>query len=317
MKLQKNEKPETKAYDLIDFDVWGTQREDWEINETKVSVVEIDETSSRKEVASKLKENGFIKTDDLRRLVVEETENGWEIAYKKGGLPVCRLQEAVADPDGRKAWVVDANDVGRLMVAGKTLAEAVKAAGRAVEPKNFRRNLRSYGKPNRVLAVREAGSWRFVREAFSWKGKPTGTFLIGSDPFRSLTDREEAEAVGVRARDYSGTLRKAGGETKYRGFADGRRFSRTVLKADDVKAAMDSLGKAGAKFPARDGYALPKETESAAETLGAAIASAIAETVINGAPCGFMSALRKPAKARVSRARGWKRKEGRWARRCA
>lgn len=78
-------------YSLINyFDVWGNEKEGWEVNnqceEFNDLVISLDATE--KEILNYLKSIGFLSTSDRRRVAIEDLGEDMEIVQKKGWKPL-------------------------------------------------------------------------------------------------------------------------------------------------------------------------------------------------------------------------------------
>lgn len=84
----------TKTYSLINyFDVWGNEKDGWEINNQCIEFDDliITDDATDKDIITYLKEIGFLNTNDMRKIVVENQGCYIEIYAKKGLKPVCTL----------------------------------------------------------------------------------------------------------------------------------------------------------------------------------------------------------------------------------
>ena len=82
-------------YTLINyFDIWGNADDGWEINDecAERDDLVIADDASDKDILIYLKQIGFLATDDMRRLVVEDLVDCIEIYERKGMRPLCSLR---------------------------------------------------------------------------------------------------------------------------------------------------------------------------------------------------------------------------------
>jgi hypothetical protein len=82
-------------YELINyFDVWGNAKEGWEINNMCIEErnIYIDDSSTHKEILTYLKKIGYLQTDDMRKLFVEDLGEMIEIYQRKGMMPLYSLR---------------------------------------------------------------------------------------------------------------------------------------------------------------------------------------------------------------------------------
>ena len=85
---------EYQTYNLRNyFDVWGNETDGWEVNNSCIEFDDlvISDESTNKEILSFLKLIGFLTTDDMRRLVVENHGDLIEVYERKGYKPLCAL----------------------------------------------------------------------------------------------------------------------------------------------------------------------------------------------------------------------------------
>ena len=84
------------AYELINyFDVWGNAKDGWEINNQCIEEcdIQIAVNATPKEICTYLMKQGFLNTDDMRKVAVEEDWTGnIEIFARKGMKPVYLLR---------------------------------------------------------------------------------------------------------------------------------------------------------------------------------------------------------------------------------
>ena len=75
------------------FDVWGNPKDGWEINNQCVEFDELwmDDGYTAKDVLRFLKRIGFLATDDMRRLAVEDSWDSIEVFERRGMKPLCAL----------------------------------------------------------------------------------------------------------------------------------------------------------------------------------------------------------------------------------
>ena len=81
-------------YTLINyFDVWGNKKEGYEINNQckECDDLIIADDSSDKDILKYLKNDGYLKTDDLRRLYVDNYGDMIEIFERKTQKPLYAL----------------------------------------------------------------------------------------------------------------------------------------------------------------------------------------------------------------------------------
>lgn len=79
---------------VLYIDVWNNNGT-WAVNQTKTSdkVVYVQETTTASELLHQLKEFQYIESCDKRKLKVSDLNSDIiEIAEKKGGKPLCRLE---------------------------------------------------------------------------------------------------------------------------------------------------------------------------------------------------------------------------------
>lgn len=85
-----------RKYQLINyFDVWGNAKDGYEINNMCVEEenIWVDDDSTPKEIVSYLKNIGYLSTNDMRKLVVEDLGEFIEIYKRKGMYPLYSLRE--------------------------------------------------------------------------------------------------------------------------------------------------------------------------------------------------------------------------------
>ena len=80
------------------FDVWVDPDEGWQVNNlcTEEDDLYIADDSSDKEILDFLKQIGFLKTSDMRRLCLVDYGDMIEIYQKKDMYPLGRLERKVA-----------------------------------------------------------------------------------------------------------------------------------------------------------------------------------------------------------------------------
>lgn len=92
MKTIKTENYST--FTLINyFDVWGNEKEGYEINNQCIEcddLIILDDASD-KDILNYLKDSGYLKTSDMRHLVVENFGDNIEIYQRKGIKPLFGL----------------------------------------------------------------------------------------------------------------------------------------------------------------------------------------------------------------------------------
>ena len=89
----------TNTWTLINyFDVWGNEKDGWEVNNccTEFNDLCLDEKITHKEILTYLKKTGYLVSDDMRRLSVEDLGDMIEIYEKKGMKPIYSLRRNVA-----------------------------------------------------------------------------------------------------------------------------------------------------------------------------------------------------------------------------
>ena len=87
-----------KKYRLVNFfDVWGGEKDGWEINNQCIEGEDfhIDESATKKEICEYLKSAGFLKTSDMRQLYVDcaAYDGCIEIYQRKGMMPLFAFEE--------------------------------------------------------------------------------------------------------------------------------------------------------------------------------------------------------------------------------
>ena len=83
-----------KTFTLINFfDVWGNKRDGWEVNNQCIEFDDliISDDATDKQIISYLKEIGFLSTDDMRKVCLEDFGSAIEIVRKKGRCPLGQL----------------------------------------------------------------------------------------------------------------------------------------------------------------------------------------------------------------------------------
>ena len=75
------------------FDVWGNKDDGWEINNQHevFNNLDIPHDFDYKKILTYLKEIGFLVTNDMRRLLIEEHGNSIEVYERKNMKPICML----------------------------------------------------------------------------------------------------------------------------------------------------------------------------------------------------------------------------------
>lgn len=83
------------VYTLVDYtDVWGDAKNGWTVNDqTPVSNIYVADDASDKDILRYLKNMGYLNTDDMRRVCVEDNGDMIEIIARKGSYPIGRLQK--------------------------------------------------------------------------------------------------------------------------------------------------------------------------------------------------------------------------------
>ena len=84
-----------QTYSLVNyFDVWTDEEGGWQVNNSQVEfrdLVILDDATD-KDILKYLKQIGFLKTDDMRRLVIESYGDFIEICLRKNMKPICSLR---------------------------------------------------------------------------------------------------------------------------------------------------------------------------------------------------------------------------------
>lgn len=83
-------------YRLINyFDVWGNEKDGYEINNLCVEADDlwISDDSTEKEILKFLVQIGFLRTSDRRKVYIEELGEMMEIYQRKGNYPLGRLEK--------------------------------------------------------------------------------------------------------------------------------------------------------------------------------------------------------------------------------
>ena len=82
-------------YTLVnDFDVWGNAKDGWDINDCRIEEenIMIDDFATDKEVVTMLKDKGYLTTNDMRKITVEEYGTDIMIYERKGMKPLYELR---------------------------------------------------------------------------------------------------------------------------------------------------------------------------------------------------------------------------------
>lgn len=84
-------------YNLVDyFDVWKDELGSWTVNDQCIREegLYISPDATNKQILQFLKRIGFLKTDDMRRLYVDDYGDMIEIYARKGNMPLGALVPA-------------------------------------------------------------------------------------------------------------------------------------------------------------------------------------------------------------------------------
>ena len=82
-------------YTLVnDFDVWGDAKDGWIINDCRIEEenIMIDDSATDKEIVTMLKDKGYLTTDDMRKIAIEEYGTDIMICLRKGMMPLYELR---------------------------------------------------------------------------------------------------------------------------------------------------------------------------------------------------------------------------------
>lgn len=79
------------------FDVWGNEKDGWEVNNTCVefSDLVITDDATDKDILNYLKEIGFLSTSDRRRVRIADGGDRLEIEAVKGYRPLGALERII------------------------------------------------------------------------------------------------------------------------------------------------------------------------------------------------------------------------------
>ena len=82
-------------YTLVnDFDVWGNAKDGWDINDCRIEEenIMINDFATDKEIVTMLKDKGYLTTNDMRKITVEEYGTDIMIYERKGMKPLYELR---------------------------------------------------------------------------------------------------------------------------------------------------------------------------------------------------------------------------------
>lgn len=82
-------------YTLVnDFDVWGNAKDGWAVNDCSIEEenIMIDDFATGKEIVTMLKDKGYLNTNDMRKIAVEEYGTDIMIYERKGMKPLYELR---------------------------------------------------------------------------------------------------------------------------------------------------------------------------------------------------------------------------------
>lgn len=79
---------------LLDYDVWGNEKDGYEVNEAIpiLTGITITDDATDKEIVTYLYNVRYLKTKDMRKIRLENDTDWIEIYQKKGNLPLGRLE---------------------------------------------------------------------------------------------------------------------------------------------------------------------------------------------------------------------------------
>ena len=82
------------TYTLTDyFDVWGNEDDGWTVNNSCPLYCDlvISDEATDKEILTYLKATGYLTTDDMRKVYLQDDGDMIEIVQRKGDMPLGRL----------------------------------------------------------------------------------------------------------------------------------------------------------------------------------------------------------------------------------